>query len=113
MDCIKYINDLKVEISMLRELKENRIEDNQDCSEFDEKIQKKENLISRCKENLRNLSDNQICYRIYLAILDGLSPSKAIDKIASENYIKGIKPMDTSTLWENYYKKVKKIINSE
>lgn len=109
MECIKYINDLEIEIKMLEDLKGNI-----DCDEkeIDEKISKKKELIERCKENLSKLSDNQICYRIYLYMLDGLKPSKAIEKVAEENFKNGVKPVDISTLWNKYYKKIKKIIKT-
>lgn len=110
MECIKYINDLEIEIKMLEDLKGNI-----DCDEkeIEEKINKKKELIERCKENLSKLSDNQICYRIYLYMLNGLNPSKAIEKVAEENYFNGKTPATISTLWEKYYKKIKKYIKSE
>ena len=104
MECIKYINDLETEIKILKDLKGNI---NCDDSEIEEKIKNKEQLIEKCKENLSKLSDNQICYRIYLYMLNGLNPSKAIEKIAEENYIKDIKPNAPSNLWK-YYKKIQK-----
>ena len=109
MECIKYINDLELEIKILKDLKGNI---DCDISEIDEKIQNKEQLIEKCKENLSKLSDNQICYRIYLHMLNGLKPSKAIEKVAEENYIKGIRPMEPTTLWINYYKKIQKILKN-
>lgn len=110
MECIKYINDLEIEIKMLEDLKGNI-----DCDEkeIDEKINRKKELIERCKENLSKLSDNQICYRIYLHMLNGLNPSKAIEKVAEENYKNDIKPTDIITLWKNYYNKIKKIIKTQ
>lgn len=110
MECIKYINDLEIEIEMLEDLKGNI-----DCDEkeIEEKISKKKELIERCKENLSKLSDNQICYRIYLYMLNGLNPSKAIEKVSEENYRNDIKPVDIPTIWTNYYKKMKKILKTK
>lgn len=106
MECIKYINDLEIEIKILEDLKGNI-----DCDEkeIEEKINRKKELIERCKENLSKLSDNQICYRIYLYILNGLSPSKAVEKVAEENYDNDIKPNSSRMLWHSY-EKIKKII---
>ena len=104
MECIKYINDLETEIQILKDLKGNI---KCDVSEIDEKIKNKEQLINKCKENLSKLSDNQICYRIYLHMLNGLNPSKAVEKVAEENYINDIKPNAPSNLWK-YYKKIQK-----
>lgn len=109
MECIKYINDLELEIKILKDLKGNI---DCDISEIDEKIKQKEQLIEKCKDNLSKLSDNQICYRIYLHMLNGMKPSKAIEKIADENYMNDIKPNSPSKLWE-YYKKMKKILKRE
>ena len=106
MECIKYINDLETEIQILKDLKGNI---NCDSFEIDEKIKNKEQLIENCKKNLSKLSDNQICYRIYLHMLNGLNPSKAIEKVAEENYANNVKPTSICVLWE-YYKKIKKMI---
>lgn len=104
MECIPYIEDLKLEIETLKLI---RTEENK--YEIDNKIKKKENLIKQCKENLENLSSNQICYRIYLKLLDGLTPNKAVEKVAEENYLKDLKPNTRNGVW-NYYKKMKKIL---
>lgn len=109
MECIKYINDLELEIKILKDLKGNI---DCDISEIDEKIKAKEQLIEKCKDNLSKLSDNQICYRIYLHMLNGLNPSKAIEKVAEENYVNDVKPSSTQSLWL-YYKKIKKILKLE
>lgn len=107
MDCIPYISDLKVEINILKDLKKNNIGDN---SKINEQIKEKELLISKCKENLSMLSINSIEYRLYLKILNGARPSKAVEEIASENYINNIKPSSVNKIWINYYKKIKKFL---
>ncbi len=104
MECIPYLEDLRLEVETLKLV---RTENNKD--EIDYKIEEKENLIKKCKENLDNLSSNQIYYRLYLYMLDGLTPSKAIEKVASENYSNDIKPNSFNGVW-NYYKKMKKIL---
>lgn len=109
MECIKYINDLETEIQILKDLKGNI---DCDISEIEEKIKNKEQLIEKCKENLAKLSNDKICYRIYLHMLNGLNPSKAIEKVAEENYINDVKPASICVLWE-YYKKIKKTIKPE
>ena len=107
MECIKYINDLETEIQILKDLRGNI---KCDVSEIDEKIKNKEQLINKCKENISKLSDNQICYRIYLHMLNGLNPSKAVEKVAQENHINNTKPQDTTTIWKCYYKKMKNLL---
>lgn len=107
MDCIPYINDLQIEINILKDIKKNS---NCDVIEIDNKIKEKELLLDNCKNNLSNLSNNSIEYRIYLKILNGLSPTKAVEEIANENYQHGIKPTDITYIWKNFYKKIKKYL---
>lgn len=109
IDCIPYINDLKVEIDILKDLKNKEKNDNS-INEIDEKIREKENLIEQCKENLKKLSTNQICYRIYLKLLEGFSVNQSIAKVAHENYINNIKPATETSLYRDYYRKLKNII---
>lgn len=103
MDCIPYINDLLIEIDTLEKINNNN-------PKINEKIQEKRFLIEKCKSNLNRLSNNKIEYRLYLKIINGLKPSKAVEEIANENYRDGIKPTDVSTIWKNYYKKIKKFL---
>ena len=109
MDCIPYINDLQIEVQILKDVKANG---NCDLEKINEQIKNKEELIKKCKDNLSKLSSNQIYYRLYLKILSGMKPSKAIEEIADENYINGVTPTDITTLWKDYYKKIKKICNT-
>ena len=102
MDCIPYINDLRIEINVLSNL-------NND-GKLDKVIQDKKELLDKCKYNLNQLSNNKIEYRLYLKILEGKKVTKAIEEIANENYEFGIKPTDISTIWSNYYKKIKKYL---
>ena len=106
MDCIPYINDLQVEIEILKDVAKNG---NCDIDLVNKQINEKEILIQKCRENLEKLSINSIEQRIYLKILEGKKPSVAIKEIADENYINDIKPSSPSKLW-NYYKKVKEIL---
>lgn len=109
MDCIPYINDLQVEIEILKDVAKNG---NCDIDLVNKQIREKEMLIQKCKENLSKLSKNCIEYRLYLKILSGLTPSKAVAKVSEENYLNNIKPSSISILWE-YYKNLKKILKQE
>lgn len=104
MECIKYINDLTLEIETLKKLK-----NTSNSSEINKIILEKERIIAICKVNLSKLSSCNIEYRIYLYMLQGLSASKAVERVSNENYLNGTKPVDLSTLWK-YYKKMKNII---
>lgn len=109
MECIKYINDLDIEIKMLNDaLKECR--DEREYKNISKVIESKSIQMNRYKENLSKLSDCQIEYRIYLKMLNGLSPTKAIEEVASENYINDIIPNTERQIWK-YYKNLKNILN--
>lgn len=109
MECIKYINDLKIEIDMLNDtLKE--CHDEREYNNIIKIINSKNELMQKYKDNLSKLSDCKIEYRIYYKMLNGLSPSRAIEEVAEENYLKGVKPADVNFIWTNYYKNLKKII---
>lgn len=109
MDCIPYINDLQIEIEILKDIAENG---NCDIDLVNKQIHEKEMLIKKCKEKLEKLSINSIEQRIYLKILEGKKPSVAIKEIADENYINDIKPSSVSILW-GYYKNLQKILKQE
>lgn len=108
METIKYINDLEIEIAMLKDLMN---EFNK--SELTEKISRKQDIIDRCKENMKKLSNNKVCYKIYLNILDGMSVSKAIEKVAEENLYNDVKPQSANHIWRDYYPKLKKILQTQ
>lgn len=103
MDCIPYINDLLIEIDTLEKI------NNNNNPEINNKIEKKRELIAECKNNLSKLSINNIEYRLYLKILNGKTPTQAVNEIADENFTKDIKPNGTTQIWK-YYKKIKKLI---
>lgn len=110
MECIKYINDLSIEIDILNDLK-NTLDSNKE--EIEDKIKRKTIILEKCKSNLEKLSDNQICYRIYVKILNGIPVSKAIREVADENYINNVKPVNAENIWRNYYPKLKKLTKSQ
>ena len=109
MDCLPYIEDLRKEINILKALKKNSSSNN---DEIEEKIKEKKKIIQTCEENLKNMSNNKICYKIYLYMLQGMKASEVIEKLAYENYINGIRPSSTTSLWR-YYKKMQKILKKQ
>lgn len=106
-DCIPYLNDLHQEILILSNIKEYG---NCNNEEIDKKIQEKQELINKCKENLSKMSNNSIEYRLYLKLLNGISPTKAIQEIAEENYINDTKPTNESYIFRTSYEKIKKLL---
>ena len=102
MDCIPYVNDLLIEIDILNKL------DNDDF-DIKRKIKEKKDKIDMIKENLSKISDNNIEYRLYLKILNGKTPTQAVNEVADENFNNDIKPNGTTQIWK-YYKKIKKML---
>lgn len=106
MDCIPYINDLKIEIDVLKQI-------NNGSDEIESKIKQKERQLEIIKDNLSKLSNNSIEYRLYLKILNGVKPTKAIEELAEENYQNGVKPTDVPYIFTKYYKNLKKILKNK
>lgn len=110
MECIKYINDLKIEIDMLNDTL-NDCRDEREYKNITRILASKNELMKKYKDNLEKLSDNQIEYRIYLKMLNGIKPSKAVEEVAEENYLNNIKPNSLTQVWI-YYQNLQKIINN-
>jgi len=108
MECIKYINDLTIEISILEDMK-NNYADVSKINEITETLNNKKNQLQEYKDKLNKLSNNQICYRLYSKILNGESLTKAVESVAEENYLNNVKPNSVSAIWR-YYKKMKKYL---
>lgn len=68
-------------------------------------IDNEQKVIKQMESDLQNLNgiENKLYYEI---VINGNNVTKAIDKVASNEFI------DTSTLWKNYYPKVKKQIDN-
>ncbi len=111
LECIKYINDLDIEIKMLEEAKRD-CHDERDWQNLTRIIEYKKSKMQLYKDNLSKLSNCQIEYRIYLKMLNGLSPTRAVEEVAGENYISGKGITSLSQIWNKNYKKLKKIIKS-
>ena len=105
MDCIPYINDLLIEIKILKELNCN---DPKILRMIDDKNRK----IDKIKKILSQISQDSIGYRIYLKMLNGKSVTKAINEIANENHANNTKPSEETIIWKKYYKNLKKILKS-
>ena len=103
MEEIKYIENLERQIEELK----NEVS----SKELEVEIKRKQLILDRCKDNLTKLSDNQVCYRIYVYILNGFSVTKAIEKVAEENFFNDEKPTTSNTIWKYYYPKLKKMLN--
>ena len=111
-DCIPYIQDLKLEIEILKNVR-NMTQKKETIKLLEKKIKEKEQLILKCREILKKISNDQICYRIYVNILSGLSINKSIAKVANENYFNNIKPTSERAIYKKYYPKLKKILKSQ
>lgn len=105
MDCIPYINDLQLEINMLKDIKGSNNDEH-----IEKQIKEKTELLEKCKNNLAKLSGNKIEYRMYLKLLEGKKASQIVAEISDENYKNNIKPASLDRLWKVYYKNLKKMI---
>ncbi len=67
-------------------------------------IDNEQKVIKQMENDLQKLNgiENKLYYEI---VINGNNVTKAIDKVATNEFI------DTSTLWKNYYPKVKKEID--
>ncbi len=123
------LNDIERKLDILileknRLLREKDNEANIDiCSLSDtnkeEYLKKLEKRISSIEREIDYLEDKQetyydnlskmdgIEYRLYFYIVQGIKPTKAIEKVAEENYMKGIKPTTERGIMP-YYKNMKK-----
>ncbi len=68
-------------------------------------IDNEQKVIKQMESDLQKLNgiENKLYYEI---VINGTNVTKAIDKVASNEFV------DTSTLWKNYYPKVKKQIDN-
>lgn len=107
MTCIKYIEDLKRELNILKEVKKYK-----DSEELNNTISKIENSLKVIMKNLEQMSVDSIEYRIYVNMLNGLSISRSIEKVAEENYINDTKPNNVKYIWRKNYNNLKKIIKN-
>lgn len=69
-----------------------------------ELIDSEQKVIKQMENDIKRLNgiENKLYYEI---VINGTNVTKAIDKVASNEFI------DASTLWKNYYPKVKKEID--
>ena len=102
MDCISYVNDLLIEIDILNKI-------NNDDIDIQKKIKEKQKKTKLVKATLSKLSLTSIEYRLYLKILNGKTPTQAVNEVADENFASDIKPNGTTQIWK-YYKKIKKML---
>lgn len=79
---------------------------NKRLKEIDEEISKLEKTKQQYLDTLSKMDG--IEYRLYSYILQGYNPTKAIDKVGEENYLKDIKPATKRGIIP-YYKNMKKI----
>lgn len=108
MKQIKNYNDLKLELEISKERKyliSTYIKKFMCEEEFiDNVIKEQERILEKMENNLLNLTgiENKLFSEI---VINKTSISKAIEKVAEEE------EKDISTIWKNYYPKVKKKIN--
>nr|DAY06931.1 MAG TPA: hypothetical protein [Caudoviricetes sp.] len=108
MKQLKNYNDLKLELEMAKErkniisiyIKKLMYEEEQ----INNIIKEQNNTLNKIENNLLNLTG--IEYKLFSEIvINKMNVSKAIEKIAEQE------DKDVSTIWKNYYPKVKDKIN--
>lgn len=90
-----------------------KIRDDEYIKELDDKLESINKEISHLEDLKKTYLDNLskmdgIEYRLYSYILKGLNPTKAISKVAEENYLRDIKPATERGI-AKYYNNMKKI----
>ncbi len=104
-DVVWTIEDLK----RLKQFYEKEYERTQNTS-FQLKLEEIHKYLSDYEHILEHLGSS-IELRLYKYINNGLSVTKAVEKVAEENYLQDKKPVSTSKIWL-YYKNLKKIIEN-
>ena len=68
-------------------------------------ISSNQNVIDQMEKDIKKLSgiENKLYYEI---VINGTNVTKAVDKVSQDEFI------DISTIWKNYYTKVKKEIDA-
>ena len=68
-------------------------------------ISSNQNVVDQMEKDIKKLSgiENKLYYEIFI---NGTNVTKAVDKVSQDEFI------DISTIWKNYYPKVKKEIDA-
>lgn len=96
------LNFLKKRLSLIDEYEKN-------LKSIKEKIchliSSNQNVIDQMEKDIKKLSgiENKLYYEI---VINGTNVTKAVDKVSQDEFI------DISTIWKNYYPKVKKKIDA-
>ena len=106
-ECTDYINNLKKEILALEKIKDKL--HNQENIDYEINVRKSK--ILKCKENIEILQNNPTYHKLYISILNGCNPTRAVRELAEENYKNGIKPATERAIW-NIYKKMQKTLQT-
>lgn len=93
-------NELDIAILRLKALEENEIKIAKEKDALNSYIDKLEDYIESMENNLKNLTgiESKLYYQI---VVNGLNVTKAVDIVARDEN------KDVSTIWKNYYPKIK------
>ncbi len=100
-DFIYSVEELK-DIKKYYEMEYHRTNNSKFQNNLDE-IEAYLNEYNKILENIENSTE----LKLYKYLNLGLSPSKAVEKVATENYLKDLKPSSIPQCWR-YYKKLSK-----
>ena len=109
---INFTNDFICSIEELKSLKkyyelEYHRTNNEKFQINFEKIERYLNEYYNILEKIENSTE----LKLYKYLNLGLTPSKAVEKVANENYLNNLKPTSLSNIW-NHYKKLQKILKT-
>ena len=107
-ECLEFINNFEMEINILKDLIEKQ--DSEKLKKLlSENVDSKNDSLMKHKSILESISSDPICCRLYAKLLNGKTPTRAVEEVANENYFNNIKPSSVSSIWR-YYLKLKDII---
>ncbi len=111
--CIKNVEkELEVINSELnRESKKEKVNQQYIC-ELSKNKDELERYLNQYKKNLSEL-DNIEARLYYKIVYEGLPPTKAINKIADENYARDLRPSSPEHIFRTFYPKIKKLIECQ
>ena len=75
---------------------------------LEREIEYKKNTIKLHRSILEQISNNETYRKLYSKLLNGKTPSKAVEEVVNENYYNNIKPYSESSVWR-YYSNLKKL----
>jgi len=107
-ECLKIMDSFEMEIKALEGLI-GKTDNVKIQGLLKQEINNKKTILGKYRSVLSNISSNEICCRLFAKMINGLTPTKAVNEVARENYFNNTKPNSLSTIWR-YYGKIKELL---